>query len=1267
MRRIPRDTSYFRDIIRTGKIYVDKTPWLLELIRPESDKFYFLSRPRRFGKSLMIDTLDEIFRGNRDLFKGFAIDSSDYDWKPYPVIRLDMSSVTACAATLEIEGDASSGTGLLVAAADTTVTLPAEGTSANGFSGVGTFEKKAAGDLTLTGTAASFSGSVVVSAGTLRAAFAAVSGGMVSLAAGAAWAVQENVAYEAVVPYLETGVAGTILAGAGKTLTIPTLAADAVPALDAEKDGLLRIAALTGTGWTKAAAGDVRIDSLENYTGAKLTVSGGVLQLTSTDVIPAGCVVETAGAGIVQFDTTEGYDAAKVGGTKSVAFADGGSTTVDTSATGGVPATLAVAEDRTLNVTALTGAGDFYKTGAGTLNLASAEAFTGRIIVQDGTLNLTGSAGENAVVVEKGVFSATGSGTVLKNSFDVQNGTLQATDGASLGAGQLTLAAAGTVCVKDGGTFGWSELPIGQGTVRILSGGVVAATTLKTQASGKLVVSDGTGVTAPLTLAGGTLSFDAETTLGCEITQTATTTITVSEGKTATLAGKYTNANGKCQPSGPGLLVFAGGGDFKTSGSELFVQGGDAAIVEKDFTMNAYFGVEDKGRKLIVKDGATVTAKGNSVGLHVGTHAGHESVVEVAQGGTIDLQGGFHVRFGVGKATIGRLRVTEGGVFRHAAGGEFTFAYGEASTASVEVVRGTLETGKQLKKGVGALATALFDNAMVKVGVDCTLVGGGVEGELRGANTLDLGARTVTLGEGWTGTGSLAVTGSDGAFKLATSIPGWTGELSVTGADLALGADVALVNDSVTVTDGAVAVADGTASLPLLDGVSATKTGAGTLVLSAVEDSAFDLTVEAGGVQIVPGMTLKPAGVPALWLDASAEDSFKKDGDAISEWWDCRYGVEVCALKVNGHNAPIYRADGFDGRPFVDFGVMADNGRVGDNRMMQFEAQQNNIRTVFWMIGSRNGGGFLLGDKNVSGSARCFHRGGSTYGAVPSDPLWNSGSDRGGYVKSGTTWRNGIEIDGTKTGLGGAWDLVAWRLSETHDAADTTPSANWLASCYAATESGGRLNGGQDLAEIIIYTNRLTDAEVRATQRYLAGKWMPTNAANRVSLGTVTMRGDNTSFTVDDGVPAFVANVVVEGRGVTVNGVATDVANNVTLGTVSVVEGGEWNAANFLETTVTNLTFEANAIVGATVDAEGRAASLTLQGALTLPATLLYNVSVPEKVTVRRTEILKVETLTGAPSWSRAEGGSTAASVFTDAASKALFLQGHSGTLLYIR
>ena len=52
---------------------------------------YFLSRPRRFGKSLFVSTLNELFQGNRALFKGLWIDSSDYEWQTYPVIRIDFS------------------------------------------------------------------------------------------------------------------------------------------------------------------------------------------------------------------------------------------------------------------------------------------------------------------------------------------------------------------------------------------------------------------------------------------------------------------------------------------------------------------------------------------------------------------------------------------------------------------------------------------------------------------------------------------------------------------------------------------------------------------------------------------------------------------------------------------------------------------------------------------------------------------------------------------------------------------------------------------------------------------------------------------------------------------------------------------------------------------------------------------------------------------------------------------------------------------------
>ena len=78
-------------------IYVDKTKQLYELARPSTDFIYYLPRPRRFGKSLMISTLKYLFQGRRDLFKGLWIDSSPWDWdrEVYPVLHLDMSQVAA--------------------------------------------------------------------------------------------------------------------------------------------------------------------------------------------------------------------------------------------------------------------------------------------------------------------------------------------------------------------------------------------------------------------------------------------------------------------------------------------------------------------------------------------------------------------------------------------------------------------------------------------------------------------------------------------------------------------------------------------------------------------------------------------------------------------------------------------------------------------------------------------------------------------------------------------------------------------------------------------------------------------------------------------------------------------------------------------------------------------------------------------------------------------------------------------------------------------
>ena len=91
MKNLPIGLQNIQEIIRDGYIYVDKTQFALELI--QTGKHYFLSRPRRFGKSVFVSTLKEIFRGNKALFEGCHIAESNYDWKPYPVLSFNFGSI----------------------------------------------------------------------------------------------------------------------------------------------------------------------------------------------------------------------------------------------------------------------------------------------------------------------------------------------------------------------------------------------------------------------------------------------------------------------------------------------------------------------------------------------------------------------------------------------------------------------------------------------------------------------------------------------------------------------------------------------------------------------------------------------------------------------------------------------------------------------------------------------------------------------------------------------------------------------------------------------------------------------------------------------------------------------------------------------------------------------------------------------------------------------------------------------------------------------
>jgi hypothetical protein len=87
MKKLPIGIQTFSEIINSNYCYIDKTLILDRLVN--NGKYYFLSRPRRFGKSLFLDTLKEAFSGNKDLFKGLYLENH-WDWSvTHPVIKID--------------------------------------------------------------------------------------------------------------------------------------------------------------------------------------------------------------------------------------------------------------------------------------------------------------------------------------------------------------------------------------------------------------------------------------------------------------------------------------------------------------------------------------------------------------------------------------------------------------------------------------------------------------------------------------------------------------------------------------------------------------------------------------------------------------------------------------------------------------------------------------------------------------------------------------------------------------------------------------------------------------------------------------------------------------------------------------------------------------------------------------------------------------------------------------------------------------------------
>ena len=103
MQNLPVSTSTFRDIIKYDFLYVDKTQHIYNLLKNQKGA-YFLARPRRFGKSLLVSTLRSLFAGQKELFQNLWITQhSDYDFQTYPIFHLDFSHrVTSLAELIQI-------------------------------------------------------------------------------------------------------------------------------------------------------------------------------------------------------------------------------------------------------------------------------------------------------------------------------------------------------------------------------------------------------------------------------------------------------------------------------------------------------------------------------------------------------------------------------------------------------------------------------------------------------------------------------------------------------------------------------------------------------------------------------------------------------------------------------------------------------------------------------------------------------------------------------------------------------------------------------------------------------------------------------------------------------------------------------------------------------------------------------------------------------------------------------------------------------------
>lgn len=324
------------------------------------------------------------------------------------------------------------------------------------------------------------------------------------------------------------------------------------------------------------------------------------------------------------------------------------------------------------------------------------------------------------------------------------------------------------------------------------------------------------------------------------------------------------------------------------------------------------------------------------------------------------------------------------------------------------------------------------------------------------------------------------------------NLPDASTSLMVTGAGNTLG--------KLTLTSGEIAVS-GTFAVSEL-------TGSGTLVKTgdATLDIQFStltggIRVEAGTVRCVTALLSTNSvlnTLPALWLDASAENVFTQyktytftNGFKIIERWnDCRGGAPGYAYQNRGDDQwqtyPYVMTNHQNGLSVVSFGSYQTTlPPAYESRLEARRSYLNKTytpQTVVMLFGSQNGGG--AGVLGVTSGSNTFARGGSTATDYrsPATPLLKNG----GYA----CWTNGLPVGATGAGLSGEYQILS-----VNTAGQPVGALGWSTSYQNA--------GGQNYGEVLVYTNALTTLQRVTVEAYLAKKWNLPYVAVRLPEVTV--------------------------------------------------------------------------------------------------------------------------------------------------------------------